>query len=62
MFMDQQLPGTCTSSATHLISALTEIALARSDVFPSAHHSGRSFSPASNSRGDLCLLEKIANF
>ena len=62
MFVDQQLPGTHTSSATHLISALTGFALAGSDVFPSAHHSSSSFSPGSNSGGDLYLLEKIANF
>lgn len=62
MFMDQQPPGTRTSSATHLISALTEIALVASDVFPYALHSSSSFLLGSNRGGDLCLLEKIANF
>lgn len=46
----------------HLIFGPTETTLVGSDVFPSLHHSGSSFSPGSNGGSDLCLMEKIAKF
>lgn len=56
MCEDQQLPGTCTSSATQLGSALTGLSWADLDAFPPALLSW------DYSGGDLHLLDKIGNF